>query len=76
MLEQLCERIGIAFDAAAVRPGDLDSMTPGLFSLVLRQSRFRPVTGLSDLIGRLRAEAARVAGDSRRPMGFLVPVAA
>jgi hypothetical protein len=76
MLGHLCERIGIAFDAAAVRPGDLDSMTPGLFSLVLRQARFRPVTDLNDLIGRLRAEAARAAGDSRRPMGFLVPVAA
>jgi transitional endoplasmic reticulum ATPase len=76
MLGHLCERIGLAFDPAAVRPGDLVSMTPGLFSLVLRQARFRPVTDLNDLIGRLRAEAARVAGDSRRPMGFLVPVAA
>jgi transitional endoplasmic reticulum ATPase len=76
LLEQACARLSLKWDPACVRGGELADLTPGIFSLVMRQARFRKVSDQRDLIDRLREEVSRNPAGKGRPMGFLVPVAA
>lgn len=76
LLEQACARLSLDWDPTRVRGGELTHLTPGIFSLVMRQARFRKVNDQRDLIDRLREEVARIPAGKGRPMGFLVPVAA
>jgi len=76
LLEQACARLSLEWDPACVRGGELADLTPGIFSLVMRQARFRKVSDQRDLIDRLREEVSRNPAGKGRPMGFLVPVAA
>ena len=72
MLRAHCRELGLgepqpADEASIGRTGNL---APGDFAALMRQHRFRPIRGVSQMVDLLKAEAALKGGYSR-PIGFV-----
>lgn len=76
LLKRSCAVLELDVDDALIEASVLEGLTPGLFSVVMRQARFRPVADASDFIGRLRREASHCEERHQRGIGFLVQLAA
>jgi transitional endoplasmic reticulum ATPase len=57
-------------DAVKSKLSELTTLTPGDFTTVLRQSRFRPVKDSWDLLARINAECAMKPEGYKQPIGF------
>lgn len=72
LFNKMCEQIAVeSNELAQVSLRFLDKLTPGDFSNVLRQSRFRPMSSATELIDRLTQEISMKKMGNSRPMGFL-----
>lgn len=71
LLGQACRTLGI--DAAGHEQAlrGCSTLTAGDFAAVMRQTRFRRVKDLADLVERLRHETLFKPGASARPIGFV-----
>ena len=72
LLLRHCAQLGLSAPGATeqARMARLRQLTPGDFSAVLRQQRFRPLTRAQALVDALEAECALKPGDSRA-IGFV-----
>jgi transitional endoplasmic reticulum ATPase len=71
LLERHCHLLGLPVppEELRVRLGALQTLTPGDFSVVARQARFRPVTGPGAFVRALEYEC-RVKEGTKPPIGF------
>jgi SpoVK/Ycf46/Vps4 family AAA+-type ATPase len=72
LLRRHCARLGLATPQPEIlnRVMRLTHLTPGDFSAVLRQHRFRPIDSPDALVSALEAECA-VKNNRKTPIGFL-----
>lgn len=71
LFSKSAEKLGFQVDPTALSQlQSLENLTPGDFSNVIRQSRFRPINDQTDLLGRLKAECNMKQGAQSRRIGF------
>ena len=73
LLQRYCQMLGIASPNESVksRLKQLDMLTPGDFSVLARQHRFRPITHVDAVIDVLQAECAVKKSTKSNPIGFI-----
>ena len=73
LLQRYCQMLGIASPNESFKSQlkRLDMLTPGDFSVLARQHRFRPITHVEALIDVLQAECAVKKITKSHPIGFI-----
>jgi SpoVK/Ycf46/Vps4 family AAA+-type ATPase len=73
LLQRYCQMLGIASpdESLKSRLKQLDMLTPGDFSVLARQHRFRPITHVDAVIDVLQAECAVKKSTKSNPIGFI-----